>query len=113
VAYTPGRFNATELIDLPHAYASGYVATKVSNDFYNQFKPAEFKGCSCFLFLCYRSSGLIYHQETGEQAGRSQRHGFKIYRDGADIATALGASGYAAAQNEAYELMSKGVIDAV
>ena len=29
---------------------------------------------------------------------------------GASIATALGASGYAAAQNEAYELMSKGTI---
>jgi TRAP-type C4-dicarboxylate transport system substrate-binding protein len=30
---------------------------------------------------------------------------------GANIASALGATGYAAAQNDAYELMSKGVID--
>jgi TRAP-type C4-dicarboxylate transport system substrate-binding protein len=50
VAYTPGRFSATELIDLPHAYACGYVATMVSNDFYKQFKPAEFKDVQVFYF---------------------------------------------------------------
>jgi len=39
LAYTMGRFPATELVDLPHGYPSGWVATKVANDYYNEFEP--------------------------------------------------------------------------
>ncbi|MCP6756678.1 hypothetical protein NL533_34145, partial [Klebsiella pneumoniae] len=33
-SYTRGRFPVTETLDLPLGYTSGYVASKVSQDFY-------------------------------------------------------------------------------
>ena len=41
IGYTRGRFPVTEVFDLPLGFPSGYVASQVSNDFYNKFKPAE------------------------------------------------------------------------
>ena len=34
LAYTMGRFPASELVDIPHGYPNGWVASKVANDFY-------------------------------------------------------------------------------
>jgi TRAP-type transport system periplasmic protein len=64
----------------------------------------------------------LYFQATGPQVIFSTKKPVNTLEDlqgmvlrstgvGAKIATALGATGYAAAQNAAYELMSKGVID--
>ncbi len=111
VAYTPGRFPATELLDLPQGYPSGYVSTMVSNDFYNQFKPAEFNDVHVFYFY---NTGPQVVFTTKKAVNKLEDLKGLVLRStgvGASIATALGATGYAAAQDQAYELMSKGVID--
>jgi TRAP-type C4-dicarboxylate transport system substrate-binding protein len=111
VAYNVGRFPQTELIDMPQGYPSGYVSTMVANDFYNQFKPPEFNDVH-----------VLYFQATGPQVIFTTKKAVSTLEDlkglvlrstgvGSKIATVLGATGYAAAQNAAYELMSKGVID--
>ena len=111
VAYNVGRFPQTELIDMPQGYPSGYVSTMVANDFYNQFKPPEFSDVH-----------VLYFQATGPQVIFTTKKAVSTLEDlkglvlrstgvGSKIATVLGATGYAAAQNAAYELMSKGVID--
>lgn len=111
VAYTLGRFPATELIDLPHGYPSGYAATKASNDYYNNFKPAEFNDVHVFYF--YATGPQVVFTTKKPVAKLEDLKGLVLRSTGigASIATALGASGYAAAQNEALELMNKGVID--
>jgi TRAP-type C4-dicarboxylate transport system substrate-binding protein len=111
VAYNVGRFPQTELIDMPQGYPSGYASTMVANEYYNQFKPAEFNDVHVFYF-----------QATGPQVIFTTKKAVSTLADlkglvlrstgvGSKIATVLGAQGYAAAQNAAYELMSKGVID--
>jgi TRAP-type C4-dicarboxylate transport system substrate-binding protein len=111
VAYTPGIFPTTEIIDMPQGYPTGYVATMVANDYYSHFKPAE-----------WDKVHLFYNYATGPQIVFTTKKPVKTLEDlkglvlrstgvGAKIATALGASGYAAAQNEALDLLSKGVID--
>jgi TRAP-type C4-dicarboxylate transport system substrate-binding protein len=83
----------------------------VANDFYNQFKPPEFSDVH-----------VLYFQATGPQVIFTTKKAVSTLEDlkglvlrstgvGSKIATVLGATGYAAAQNAAYELMSKGVID--
>ncbi len=111
VSYTPGIFPASELIEYPQGYPSGYVATMVSNDYYNHFKPAEFDKVHVFYF--YATGPQVIFSTKKEVAKLDDLKGMVLRSTGigAKIATALGASGYAAAQNEAYELMSKGVID--
>ena len=111
VSYTPGRFPVTELLEMPHGYPSGYVSTMVSNDYYNNFKPAEFKDVHVFYFY---NTGPQVIFTTKKQVSKLEDVKGLVLRStgvGASIATALGGTGYAAAQNEAYELMSKGVID--
>jgi len=110
ISYTPGRFPAAELVEMPHGYKSGYVATMVANDFYNQFKPAEFNDVHVLYFHAH-GPGVVFTTKTPIRKLEDMKG--QVVRStgvGASIATALGASGYAAAQNEAYELMSKGVI---
>jgi len=111
LAYTVGRFPATELVDLPHAYPNGWVATKVANDFYNEFKPAEFDDVHMLYFHAH-GPGVIF--TTKKPVRKLEDLKGLVLRStgvGAKIAQALGAEGYGASQAEAYELMSKGTID--
>ncbi len=110
VAYTPGLFPATELIDLPQGYPSGYVATMVSNDYYSKFKPVEFDKVHVFNFYATGPQVLFTTKQAVNKLEDMKGLVLRSTGVGANIATALGASGYAAAQNEAYELMSKGTI---
>ncbi len=111
LAYTMGRFPACELVDIPHGYPNGWVATKVANDFFNEFNPAEFAD-SYPLYFHAHGPGIVY---TVDKPVRTleDMEGLVLRSTGvgAKIAEALGASGYAASQGAAYELMSKGTID--
>jgi len=110
-AYTPGRFPACELVDLPHAYPNGWVATRVANDFYQEFKPAELDDTHPLYFHAH-GPGVIF---TTEKAVRTMEDlkGLVIRSTGigASIVEALGAEGYGASQGEAYEMLSKNVVN--
>jgi TRAP-type C4-dicarboxylate transport system substrate-binding protein len=111
LAYTMGRFPACELVDLPHGYPSGWVATQVANDFYDEFSPDEFNDCHPLYFHAH-GPGIVLTVDTPVRT-LDDMQGLVLRSTGvgAKIAEALGATGYAAAQGEAYELMSKGTID--
>ncbi len=111
LAYTMGRFPACELVDLPHGYPNGWVATKVANDFYKEFKPAELEDTHPLYFHAH-GPGVIFTTEKPVRKLEDMKGlVLRSTGNGAKIAEALGATGYAASQGEAYELMSKGVID--
>jgi len=111
LAYTMGRFPASELVDLPHGYPSGWVATKVANDYYNEFKPAEFNDVHPLYFHAHGPGLILTTKKPVRQLEDMKGLVLRSTGVGAQIAEDLGATGYAAAQGEAYELMSKGVID--
>jgi TRAP-type C4-dicarboxylate transport system substrate-binding protein len=111
VAYTPGVFPVTELLDMPIGYPMGYVSTMVVNDFYNEFQPAEFDDVHVLAF--YGTGPQVVMTTDTPVRTLEDAEGLVLRSTGvgATIAGLLGAEGYAAAQNEAYELMSKGTID--
>jgi len=111
LAYTMGRFPATELVDLPHGYPNGWVATKVANDFYAEFKPEEFDDVHVLYFHAH-GPGVVFTTEKPVRKMEDLK-GLVIRSTGvgAKIIEAFGAEGYAASQGEAYELMAKGTID--
>jgi len=111
LAYTMGRFPASELVDMPHAYPNGWVATKVTNDFYKKFKPEEFDDVHVLYFHAH-GPGVVFTTEKPVRKVEDLK-GLVIRSTGvgAKIMEALGAEGYGASQGEAYELMSKGTID--
>ena len=109
--YTPGTHPVMELLDYPLGYPQGYVNTMVVNDFYNEFKPAELDDVQ--LLALYGTGPQVFFTTKKPVRTLADAKGLVIRSTGvgAAIAGALGAEGYAAAQNEAYELLSKGVID--
>jgi TRAP-type C4-dicarboxylate transport system substrate-binding protein len=111
LAYTMGRFPASALIDMPHGYPNGWVATKVANDFYNDYKPAEFDDVHVLYFHAH-GPGVVLSTEKPVRT-MEDLNGLVIRSTGvgAQVIEALGAEGYAAGQGDAYELMSKGTID--
>ncbi len=111
LAYTMGRFPATELVDLPHGYPSGWVATQIANDFYQKFKPAEFDDVHVLYFHAHGPGTILTTNKPVRKLEDMKGLVLRSTGVGAKIAEALGATGYAASQGEAYELMSKGVID--
>ena len=111
MAYTPGIFPVTELLDMPNGYPAGYVSTMAVNDYYNEFKPAEFDDVHVFAFYGTGPQVLFTTKTPVRTLADAKGLVLRSTGVGAAIAGALGAEGYAAAQNEAYELMSKGVID--
>ena len=111
LAYTMGRFPATELVDMPHGYPNGWVATNVANDFYKEFKPEEFDDVHVLYFHAH-GPGVVF--TTDKPVRKMEDLQGLVLRStgvGAKIIEALGAEGYGASQGEAYELMSKGTID--
>jgi len=110
-AYTPGRFPACELIDLPHGYPNGWVATKVANDFYNKFKPAELDDVHPLYFHAHGPGVIFTTKKPVRQMEDLKGLVIRSTGIGAKIVSALGAEGYGASQGEASELMSKGVVD--
>jgi TRAP-type transport system periplasmic protein len=111
LSYTVGRFPASELIDLPHGYPNGWVATQVANDFYNKFKPKELDDTHVLYFHAHGPGVLLTVKKPVNTLEDVKGLVIRSTGVGAQIAEALGAKGYAAAQGEAYELMSKGTID--
>jgi TRAP-type C4-dicarboxylate transport system substrate-binding protein len=111
LAYTMGRFPASELVDLPHAYPNGWVATKVANDFYNEFKPEEFNDVHVLYFHAHGPGVVFTTQKPVRKIEDLKGLVIRSTGVGAKIIEKLGAAGYGASQGEAYELMSKGTID--
>lgn len=111
LAYTMGRFPAAELVDMPHAYPNGWVATKVANDFYQKFKPKEFDDVHVLYFHAH-GPGVVFTTKKPVRTMEDLK-GLVIRCTGigTKIMEALGARGYGASQAEAYELMSKGTVD--
>ena len=111
IAYTPGIFPVMELLDMPNGYPLGYAATHAVNEFYNEFKPPEFDGVHVLAFYGTGPQVLFTTKKPVRTLADAKGLVLRSTGVGATIAGLLGAEGYAAAQNEAYELLSKGVID--
>lgn len=111
LSYTMGRFPASELVDLPHGYPNGWVATKVANDFYNQFKPAEFNDTQVLYFHAHGPGVLLTTKKPVRQLEDLKGLVIRSTGVGAQIVEALGARANGAAQGEAYDLMAKGTVD--
>ena len=111
LAYTMGRFPVMTLVDMPQGYPNGWVATKVANDYYNEYKPQEFDDTHLLYFHAHGPGIVFTTKKPVRQLEDMQGLVIRSTGVGAKIAEALGAEGYAASQGEAYELMSKGTID--
>jgi TRAP-type C4-dicarboxylate transport system substrate-binding protein len=109
-AYTRGRFPIMEALDLPLGYPNGRVATRVANDFYNKFMPAELEGVKV-LYIHAHGPGLLHTKKPVSTLENLK--GMKIRSTGlsSKIVESLGGLPVAMPQGETYEAIQKGVVD--
>ena len=109
LAYTRGRFPFMEGVDLPLGYLSGTVATRVVNDIYQKFEPAELSDTHTLYFHAH-GPGLL-HTKTPVRT-LDDIKGMKIRCTGlaAKIVEALGGVPVAMDQGETYEALQKGTV---
>jgi TRAP-type transport system periplasmic protein len=110
-AYTVGRFPATELIDMPHAYPNGWTATMTANDYLNKFQLPEWDKVHLLYFHAHGPSVIFTTDKPVRKLEDMTGLVLRSTGIGAKIVEALGGSGYAGSQGEAYDLMSKGTVD--
>ena len=109
-AYTRGRFPVMEAVDLPIGYTSGVQATKVVNEFYNEFNPEELSDTQV-MFLHAHGAGVLH---TKGKAVRTMDDfkGMKLRGHGtsAQVIQALGGTPVSLPMPELYQSLQKGIV---
>ena len=110
-AYTRGRFPLLEGLDLPLGYRDGIAATRVANEMLRKYNPAEVQDTH-ILFVHAHGPGVLasrrHISSLEDFAGISCRGtGFS-----AKIVDLLGGNSVGMPQNDTYEALQKGVVQA-
>ena len=110
-AYTPGRFLLLEGLDLPLGYPNGAVATRIATELTEKYKPAEVANTH-ILYVHAHGPGLLASKKPVRTM--DDLKGMKVRGTGLSlkIVGALGAAPVGMPQNDAYEALQKGVVDA-
>lgn len=111
LGYSRGMFPAMEAIDLPNGYPNGVVATRVINDFYNEFKPKPFKRVKPLYFHAH-GPGILHSKRPVRTLEDIKGMKIRSYGFNAKMTTSLGAVPVALPQSGVYEALQKGVADA-
>ena len=111
-SYTKGRFPLTEVVDLPLGFKSGYVGTKMGNEYYKKFKPKEFDEVKV-LFFNTSPPHMLFAKKAVNNL--EDLKGLKIRSTGTSalVVQALGGAPVAMPMGEAYDSLSKGVVQGI
>lgn len=110
-AYTRGRFPLLEGIDMPLGYPNGIIATRISTQIAEEFKPKELSDVH-LLYIHAHGPGILASKKPVRSLNDIQ--GLKIRATGlsSKIVLSLGGIPVAMSQPETYEALQKGVVEA-
>ena len=110
-AYTRGRFPLLEGLDLPLGYRDGVAATRVANEMLRKYEPEEVRNTHVLLVHAHGPGVLASRSRVArleDFAGMTCRGtGFS-----AKIVDLLGGNSVGMPQNDTYEALQKGVVQA-
>lgn len=111
IGYTFGRFRATEALDLPLGFPNAWVANRVANDFYREFKPKEWD--KVHMLSMHASPVNVVLSATKPVNKMEDLKGMTLRGLGfiAEVVAALGGTPRPIPMAEAYEAIGKRVID--
>lgn len=113
IQYTRGRFPMMEVFDLPLGFPSGWVATQVSTDFFNKYKPAEWKDVHV---LYVNTSGPVILQTVSKPVRTLEdMKGLKVRATGrmTEVIKALGAVPIPLEMPDVYDALRRAVIEGI
>jgi TRAP-type transport system periplasmic protein len=113
ISYTQGRFPVTEVIGLPLGYKSALVATRMANEYQKKFRPKEFEAVKV-MWLTAHGPGIL-HTTKKPVNKLEDLQGLKIRSTGTSsrVAAALGASPVGMPMSEAYDALSRGIVEGI
>jgi TRAP-type C4-dicarboxylate transport system substrate-binding protein len=111
IGYTFGRFRMTEALDLPLGFPNAWVANRVANDFFKQFKPKEWD--KIHMLSMHTSPVNVVLSATKPVYKMEDLKGMTLRGLGliAEVVSALGATPRPIPMPESYEAVRKRVID--
>jgi len=111
LAYTPGRFPLMEFADVPIGGKSANVMGHLLNEVYKKYKPKEFDDVKV-LYLHSNFPYVLHAKKPIHNLADLQ--GLKVRTSGgtAELLKLLGATPVAMSMGEAYDALSRGVVDA-
>ena len=110
LAYSPGRLTLSEVLQQPLGYKNGLQASKLANAYYKKFKPKEFDDVKV-MFLHGAAPGFIFTKKPIKSTDEIKGLRIRANAENADIVKALGASPVTMPVTEAYDSLSRGVVD--
>ena len=113
ISYTQGRFPLTEVVGLPLGYRNAITATRMTNEYLKKFKPKEFDAVQV-MWLQAHGPGIL-HTTKKPVYKLEDVKGLKIRSTGTSsrIAAALGASPVGMPMSDAYDALSRGIVEGV
>jgi len=111
IGYTFGRFRMTEALDLPLGFPNAWVANRVANDFFREFKPKEWD--KVHMLSLHTSPVNVVLSATKPVYKMDDLKGMTLRGLGliAEVVSALGGTPRPIPMPEAYEALGKKVID--
>lgn len=110
LAYSPGRLPLSEVLQQPLGYKNGYQGSKLANAYYKKFKPKEFDDVKV-MFLHGAAPGFIFTKKPVKSTDEIKGLRIRANAENADIVKNLGASPVTMPVTEAYDSLSRGVVD--
>ena len=111
-AYTPGRFPATEIGEIPLGYPDSWIASHAFTDWFNKFKPKEWDE-SVMVYL-FNTTPYVIGTVNKPIQKVDDLKGLILRSSGAAsdaYVKALGATPRALGVTEVYEALSKAMLD--
>lgn len=111
-SYTSGRFPLSEAVDLPLGVTSALQGTRMANAFYKKFKPKEYDDVKV-LFMHTAAPQILCTKKPVNKL--EEVKGLKIRSTGtsSQIVQALGGAPVGMSMGEAYDAISRGVVNGV
>lgn len=113
IQYTRGRFPMMEVFDLPLGFPSGWVATQVSSDFFEKYKPKEWN--DVHVLYVNTSGPLILETVAKPVKTLEDLKGLKIRGTGqlSEVVKALGAVPIPLEMPDVYDALRRAVLDGI
>jgi TRAP-type transport system periplasmic protein len=113
VSYTRGRFPMMEIFELPLGFPSGWVATGVSSDFFDKYKPKEWN--EVHVLYVTNPGPLVLLNVSKPVKTLEELKGLKIRATGqmTDVIKALGGLPIPLEMPDVYDALRRAVIDGV
>lgn len=111
LAYTPGRFPVSDVLNLPLGFPNAWVATRVANDFYRKYRPKEWDNLHILTLHTCGPKFILTRKKPILKLEDFKGVTLRGYGYEADLISALGGTPRAVPMPETYDALMKGVVD--